>query len=98
MVDRTVARFEQHISELGAQLKRLAGSDPSPASQSRRDALLLGIAEYQALIRDCRRQLAEHVTSRWTAEEISTAREVARETLVDPSGRRPLGNTAHPPS
>ena len=79
-VDRTIARFEGRIGVLQAELAQLpatlaVGGDTSGnrAARAKCAAYQQEIAEYQATISECRKQLEAQVARRWTAAEIAHA-------------------------
>ncbi len=80
-VDRTIARFEGRIDVLQAELVQLpaplvVGDDTSGnrAARAKRAAYQQEIAEYQATISECCKQLEAQVARRWTAAEIAHAK------------------------
>ena len=80
-VDRTIARFECRIGVLQAELAQIRaalGEGDSPSGNRALRAKLAAyqqeIAEYQATISQCRRQLEMQVARRWTAAEIAHAK------------------------
>ena len=80
-VDRTIARFEGRIGVLQAELAQFPatlamGGDISGnrAARAKLAAYQQEIAEYQATISECRKQLEAQVAKRWTAAEIAHAK------------------------
>ncbi len=80
-VDRTIARFEGRIGVLQAELAQLPAplvvdgdSSGNRAARAKRAAYQQEILEYQAMISECRKQLAAQVARRWTAAEIAHAK------------------------
>ena len=81
LIDRTVARFELRIGVLQAELAQGQAACAAPRSLSeatseslKRTAYQEAIADYQAMVCECRRNFEAHVARRWSAAEITEAK------------------------
>jgi hypothetical protein len=81
LIDRTVARFELRIGALQAELAqgRAAFAARRGLSEITAESLKLtayqeAIADYQAMVSECRRNFETHVARRWSAAEIAQAK------------------------
>ena len=81
LIDRTVARFELRIAALQAELAQgqaafaaRRGLSEATAESLKRTAYQEAIADYQAMVSECRRNFEEYVARRWSAAEIAQAK------------------------
>ena len=81
LIDRTVARFELRIGVLQAELARGQAAcavrrslSETTAESLKRAAYQEAIADYQAMVSECRRNFEAHVARRWSAGEIAQAK------------------------
>ncbi len=81
LIDRTVARFELRIGALQAELVQGQAAcaarrslSEATAESLKRTAYQEAIADYQAMVSECRRNFEAHVARRWSAAEIAQAK------------------------
>ena len=81
LIDRTVARFELRIGALRAELAQgpaacaaRRGLSEATAESLKRTAYQEAIADYQAMVSECRRNFEAYVARRWSAAEIAQAK------------------------
>ena len=81
LIDRTVARFELRIGALQAELAQGQAAfaarrslSETTAESLKRTAYQEAIADYQAMVSECRRNFEAYVARRWSAAEIAQAK------------------------
>jgi len=81
LIDRTVARFELRIGALQAELAQGRAAfaarrslSETAAESMKRTAYQEAIADYQAMVSECRRNFEAYVARRWSAAEIAQAK------------------------